>query len=114
MEILISIAQYLFIIVCIVAVLSGIAWTSEIYLNYKRDKEIKEAQLRSLDFANYMRGVSYWFSEDDASMKLLQYIADDICEGYSLNFNPRKVRDRWQKLIEKENNESTCGRKSVL
>lgn len=114
MEILISIAQYLFITIFIVAVLSGTAWVYDIYLNYKRDKEIKEAQLIALDFANYMRGISYWFSEDERSMKLLQYIADDICEGYSLNFNPRKVRDRWQKIIEKEKNESTCGRKSVL
>lgn len=114
MEILISVVQWVIIIVLVVSLLSGIAWILDVYSNYKGNKEIKEAQLRALDFANYMRAISYWFSEDENSMKLLQYIADDICEGYSLNFNPRKVRDRWQKLIEKENNESTCSRKSVL
>ena len=63
--------------------------------------DAKTRQLAASDFANDLHTNSWWFSEDESTMKLLQIIGERIQRSKACGFDPGSVRDEWRKIREK-------------
>jgi hypothetical protein len=63
----------------------------------ERNKQASR-ELAALDFADNLDAAAYWFSEDEATMRLLQLMASQVRQSRVLGINANAVREEWRKL----------------
>lgn len=82
------------------AALCGISfayWKTREWLDDRRHRrECARRKAEAEAFANRLMNDSWWFSEDEPTMKLLQHIADQIAKRGALNFHVGNTREAWR------------------
>lgn len=68
-----------------------------------RDREEKEAvEIAALRLGSHLKTYSWWFSEDPATMQLLQSIGESIEASGECSFDVTELRKEWRHFREKD------------